>query len=126
MLTVDFNATGLEPGMRVLDLGCGKGLSSIFLAKEFGVQVWAADLWTPLVIDPTAWFHKGTIAWMVARLRPGTTLERSRTELATLFPRMREALELAPDRLALDLSAHAPGSNPERRAARGRPPRRCG
>jgi SAM-dependent methyltransferase len=35
----------LRPGMRVLDLGCGKALSSIFLAREFGVQVWAADLW---------------------------------------------------------------------------------
>jgi cyclopropane fatty-acyl-phospholipid synthase-like methyltransferase len=35
----------LRPGMRVLDLGCGKAMSSIFLAKEFGVQVWAADLW---------------------------------------------------------------------------------
>lgn len=38
-------ALALEPGMRVLDLGCGKALSSIFLAKEFGVRVWAADLW---------------------------------------------------------------------------------
>ena len=35
----------LEPGMRVLDMGCGKAISSIFLAKEFGVEVWAADLW---------------------------------------------------------------------------------
>ena len=35
----------LKPGMRVLDMGCGKGLSSIFLAKEYGVQVWAVDLW---------------------------------------------------------------------------------
>jgi len=40
---------GLGPGMRVLDLGCGKALSSIFLAREFGVQVWADDLW----IEPT-------------------------------------------------------------------------
>jgi ubiquinone/menaquinone biosynthesis C-methylase UbiE len=38
-------ALELKPGMRVLDLGCGKGISSIFLAKEFGVQVVAADLW---------------------------------------------------------------------------------
>ena len=32
-------------GSRVLDLGCGKGLTSIFLAKEFGARVFAADLW---------------------------------------------------------------------------------
>lgn len=35
----------LEPGMRVLDLGCGRAMTSIFLAKEFDVQVWATDLW---------------------------------------------------------------------------------
>jgi cyclopropane fatty-acyl-phospholipid synthase-like methyltransferase len=35
----------LKPGMRVLDLGCGMGLTSIFLAKEFGVTVFATDLW---------------------------------------------------------------------------------
>src|SRR5689334_10413248 len=39
----------LEPGMRVLDLGCGAAVSSVFLAREYGVEVWAADLWT----DPT-------------------------------------------------------------------------
>lgn len=33
----------LEPGMRVLDLGCGKAISSIFLAREFGVTVYAVD-----------------------------------------------------------------------------------
>jgi len=35
----------LQPGMRVLDMGCGRGLSSVFLVREFGVRVWAADLW---------------------------------------------------------------------------------
>ena len=30
-------------GMRVLDLGCGKATSSLCLAREFGVEVWAAD-----------------------------------------------------------------------------------
>ena len=35
----------LRPNMRVLDLGCGRALSSIFLHREFGVQVWATDLW---------------------------------------------------------------------------------
>src|SRR5678815_3340304 len=36
-------ALDLRPGMRVLDLGCGKASSSIFLRREFGVQVWATD-----------------------------------------------------------------------------------
>jgi SAM-dependent methyltransferase len=35
----------LKPGQRVLDLGCGRAAQSIFLAREFGVQVWATDLW---------------------------------------------------------------------------------
>lgn len=35
----------LRPGMRVLDLGCGRAMSSIFLRREFGVEVWATDLW---------------------------------------------------------------------------------
>ncbi len=35
----------LQPGMRVLDLGCGRAASSIFLRREFGVEVWATDLW---------------------------------------------------------------------------------
>lgn len=39
----------LEAGMRVLDLGCGRAITSIFLAREFDVAVWACDLW----IKPT-------------------------------------------------------------------------
>jgi SAM-dependent methyltransferase len=35
----------LRPGMRVLDLGSGKGASSVFLAREYGVEVVAADWW---------------------------------------------------------------------------------
>jgi cyclopropane fatty-acyl-phospholipid synthase-like methyltransferase len=35
----------LTPGMRVLDMGCGRAISSIFLAREFSLQVWATDLW---------------------------------------------------------------------------------
>ena len=38
-------ALDLRPGMRVLDLGCGRAASSIFLRREFGVYVWATDLW---------------------------------------------------------------------------------
>jgi cyclopropane fatty-acyl-phospholipid synthase-like methyltransferase len=39
----------IEPDMRVLDLGCGRGLSTLYLVKKYGVSVFAADLW----ISPT-------------------------------------------------------------------------
>ncbi len=35
----------LRAGMRVLDLGSGRGATSVFLAREFGVEVLAVDLW---------------------------------------------------------------------------------
>ena len=38
-------ALDLPPGARVLDLGCGTALTSVFLAREYGVRVVAADLW---------------------------------------------------------------------------------
>src|SRR5690606_7174550 len=37
----------LRPGLRALDLVCGMVTYSIFLTKEFGVQVDATDLWIP-------------------------------------------------------------------------------
>lgn len=40
-------AMSLEAGMRVLDLGCGRAMTSVFLAREFGVGVHATDLWIP-------------------------------------------------------------------------------
>lgn len=35
--------------MRILDLGCGSGLSTLLLVKKYGVSVFASDLW----ISPT-------------------------------------------------------------------------
>jgi cyclopropane fatty-acyl-phospholipid synthase-like methyltransferase len=35
----------LTPDMRIMDLGCGKGLSSMVLAQKSGAQVFAVDLW---------------------------------------------------------------------------------
>ena len=40
----------LQPGMTVLDLGPGRGATSVFLVKELGVEVVAADLW----VEPAA------------------------------------------------------------------------
>ena len=39
----------IAPGSLVMDLGCGQGVTSLFLAKEYRLRVIAADLW----IDPT-------------------------------------------------------------------------
>ncbi len=56
----------LTPGMRVLDLGCGKAVSSIFLAREYGVEVWAADLW----IKPTENYARISQAGVADRVFP--------------------------------------------------------
>jgi cyclopropane fatty-acyl-phospholipid synthase-like methyltransferase len=60
------NVMRLEAGMRVLDLGCGKAASSIFLAKEFGATVWAADLW----VTPSENFRRIEAAGLAGRVLP--------------------------------------------------------
>lgn len=35
----------LAEGLTVLDLGCGRGVTSVMLAKAYGLHVFAADLW---------------------------------------------------------------------------------
>ena len=35
------------PDMRIMDLGCGTGLSSMVVAEKAGAQVFAVDLWIP-------------------------------------------------------------------------------
>lgn len=37
----------IRAGSRVLDLGCGRGATSVFLANELDVEVVAVDLWVP-------------------------------------------------------------------------------
>ncbi len=37
----------MKEGGRVMDLGCGMGITSLFLAKEAKVNVFATDLWIP-------------------------------------------------------------------------------
>ncbi len=36
----------LKTGAVVMDLGSGQGITSVFLAKEYGFQVYATDLWS--------------------------------------------------------------------------------
>ena len=67
------------------------------LPAGFEILGRTADLWTPLVIDPSAWFHRGAVSWLVARLANGATVDNARAELRTLMPQMRAAFEYAPD-----------------------------
>ena len=56
----------ISSGMKVLDMGCGKGLTSIFLAKEFGVTVFANDLW----INPTENYERFKTAGVSDKVFP--------------------------------------------------------
>jgi SAM-dependent methyltransferase len=65
MLTVDFSAIGLKPGMRVLDAGCGSGRHLCEAFRTPGVDVTGADLnWVDLCKA------KG-ILFLMAREKPG-------------------------------------------------------
>lgn len=56
----------LAPGARVLDLGCGKAMTSVFLAREFDVRVHAVDLW----MDPDASWKRVVAAGVADRVCP--------------------------------------------------------
>ncbi len=45
LLEMLLEAYPLQEGMRVLDLGCGRGVTSIMLARDYGLNVFATDLW---------------------------------------------------------------------------------
>lgn len=56
----------LREGARVLDLGCGTALTSMFLADRFKAVVFAADLW----IDPTDNYERIRAFGMEERVFP--------------------------------------------------------
>lgn len=60
------SAIDLTPNMRVLDLACGRAMSSVFLHREYGVQVWATDLW----FDVTENLHRIRDAGVEANVFP--------------------------------------------------------
>jgi cyclopropane fatty-acyl-phospholipid synthase-like methyltransferase len=56
----------IAPGMRILDLGCGTGISSVMLAEKYGAVVFAADLW----ISPTDNAERFTKLGLDAKIFP--------------------------------------------------------
>ena len=49
----------IEPGAKVLDLGSGRGATSVFLAREYDVEVWATDLWVPAEVAEATFREAG-------------------------------------------------------------------
>ncbi|WP_256331689.1 MULTISPECIES: cyclopropane-fatty-acyl-phospholipid synthase family protein [unclassified Streptomyces] len=54
--------------MRVLDLGSGKGATLVFLAREYGAEVVAADWWSAPE-DATAVFAEAGVGDQVTAVR---------------------------------------------------------
>lgn len=48
-----------KPNMRIMDLGCGKGLTSMVLADKTHAQVYAVDLWIPATENYERFIEKG-------------------------------------------------------------------
>jgi SAM-dependent methyltransferase len=49
----------VRPGAKVLDLGSGRGATSVFLALELEAEVWAVDLWTPQEVAQAVFAEAG-------------------------------------------------------------------
>lgn len=56
----------LSPAKTILDLGCGAGLTSIFLAKQYNAMIYAADLW----IDPSENYERFKLTNVATRIIP--------------------------------------------------------
>jgi len=49
----------IKEDMRILDLGCGRGLSTMLLVQKYGATVAAADLWIPPTENDERFKHIG-------------------------------------------------------------------
>jgi SAM-dependent methyltransferase len=56
----------LRPGQVVLDLGCGKGETSVYMAQHCGVQVKALDLWTSAAFLTQKFAERGVSSYASA------------------------------------------------------------
>ncbi|MCB2187878.1 MAG: methyltransferase domain-containing protein [Deltaproteobacteria bacterium] len=76
---------GLQPGGRLLDVGCNRGWQSCFLAKEFGVSLVALDPWLDRVSGEPMVEHlrKNAQKWGVEQAVLGLGLGVPDTRLAS-------------------------------------------
>ncbi len=70
----------IDLGMRILDLGCGKGISSILLAEKYDATVFAADLWITPSENAARFSERGLDEISIYGLMPR---KRSRSRMIT-------------------------------------------
>lgn len=51
----------IPKGSVVCDLGSGQGLTSVFIAAEYGFKVYAADLWSDPLREQRVFWVAGTV-----------------------------------------------------------------
>lgn len=68
----------------VLDLGCGKGLTSLILAKETGAKVYANDLWIPAEDNAKRFTQWGVGEQIIPVHKDATELEFERGQFSLL------------------------------------------
>jgi putative ABC transport system permease protein len=84
---------GADPGVigRVIDVsGIGRQVVGV-MSPDFNLLATRAQLWVPLHMDPTNLRDTWEVGFMpvIARLRPGATIEQARSELRSLSARIR-------------------------------------
>jgi predicted permease len=90
---------GADPGIVDRQIRIDGAVHTVVGVMPAGFQFYqnGAELWTPLEIDPTAWFHRGGTSVGVGRLAAGATLDGVEAELRTFIAPMREAFQYSAD-----------------------------
>jgi predicted permease len=90
---------GADPGMVGRQVTLDGGPSTVVGVMPPGFRFHRNDveLWMPLAIDPSAWFHRGGTSVGVGRLAPGMTPATALVELRTFITPMREAFQYTAD-----------------------------
>jgi cyclopropane fatty-acyl-phospholipid synthase-like methyltransferase len=63
----------IPKGATIMDLGCGRGVTSIFLAKEYGFRVFATDLWISATENRRLFDHMGLTSEQIIPIHADAT-----------------------------------------------------
>ena len=79
----------IKDGAVVCDLGSGQGLTSVFLAKEYGFKVYATDLWSDPLENARLFETMGLCEEQIVAVKADATdlpFEKDFFDIGILFP----------------------------------------